>query len=139
MLIPEKTKYKKYQKRKIASIEYKPLSSYKLQHGVVGLQALENGLITPNQIESARRVLIRGIRKTGKMWIQIFPNWVVTRKAKGVRMGRGKGEPENHVFKIKKGRILIELDTSVKKNLSHLLLLASVKLPIKTRLINKNL
>jgi large subunit ribosomal protein L16 len=137
MLIPEKTKYKKYQKRKISSIEYKPLSSYKLQHGTIGLQALENGLITPHQIESARRVLIRNIRKTGKMWIQIFPNWVVTRKPKGVRMGRGKGDPENHVFKIKSGRIIFELYAPMKKNLDRVLLLASVKLPVKTRLINK--
>lgn len=135
MLIPEKTKFKKHQKRRLKNLNRVTSSFYLLRYGTIGLQALENGLVTPQQIESTRRVLIRHLRKVGKIWIRIFPNWIITRKPHGVRMGRGKGNPENHVFKVHKGNVLIEIRSSLRVGLAEILRSAAIKLPLKTRVL----
>jgi large subunit ribosomal protein L16 len=138
MLIPTQTKFKKYQKTKIKKVEKKNnASSYTLQYGTVGLQALENGLVTPQQLESVRRVLIKQLRKVGKLWVNVYPDWVITKKPKEVRMGRGKGDFSNYACRVFFGKILLELHTSQRKNLIPVLLSASKKLPIKSRIIIK--
>lgn len=138
LLTPEKTKFKKYQKRKIRGFEKKGSSTSGLYYGNIGLQALESGLITPQQIESVRRVIVRANRKSGKIWIRIFPNWVVTRKTKGLRMGRGKGAFKNYIFRARAGRLLVEFQgrSLLKATLS--LRVAATKLPVKTRVIYKS-
>jgi large subunit ribosomal protein L16 len=117
MLTPIQTKFKKYQKTKIKKTGKKNTNVYTLQYGTIGLQALENGLVTPQQLESVRRVIIRHLRKVGRLWINIYPDWVITKKPKEVRMGRGKGDFHNFACRIFSGKIILELHTSQRKNL----------------------
>jgi large subunit ribosomal protein L16 len=137
LLIPEKTKFKKNQKRKVRGFEKKNSTSSCLCYGNIGLQALETGLITPQQIESVRRVMVRYNRKSSKGWIRIFPNWIITRKTKGLRMGRGKGAFKNYVFRVRAGRLLFEFQSRFMLKVSLSLRIAASKLPIKTRIIYK--
>ena len=134
MLRPKQTKFKKYRKIRIKRIEQRQTS---LEFGSFGLRTLEGGQISSRQIEAVRRVITRKLKRTGKLWIRIFPNIPVTKKPVEVRMGKGKGAPEYWACRVKPGRILFEIDGVSETIAKEALYKASAKLPIKTKFIKR--
>ena len=106
-----------------------------LSFGDFGLQALECGRITAQQIEAARIAMTRSIKRGGKIWIRVFPDKPVTKKPAETRMGKGKGAPEGWVAVIRPGRIIYEMEGVSKETAGEALRLAAHKLPIKTKII----
>ena len=106
--------------------------------GEYGLQAMEVTWLTARQIEAARRVMVRYMRRGGKIWIRVFPDKPVTKKPAETRMGSGKGAPEDWVSVVKPGRILFEAAGISEELAKEAMRLASHKLPIDTRFITKN-
>lgn len=106
-----------------------------LNFGDYGLQALECGWLTSRQIEAARIAITRFIKRTGRVWIRIFPDKPITKKPAETRMGKGKGPPEDWVAVIRPGRILYEMEGVPEERAKEAFLLASHKLPIKTRFV----
>ncbi len=135
MLVPSKTKYRKAQKggKKILG---NANSGNKLAYGSFGLKSLEPCKLNSKQIESARKVLSRYMKRAGKLWISVFPHTPVTKKPAEVRMGSGKGSVEYYVAKIKPGRIIFEIDGVDETSSILALTKASAKLPFKTKIIN---
>ncbi len=135
MLTPAKTKYRKAQKggKKILGVS---CSGNTLKFGSFGLKALEPSKLNSKQIESARKVITRYMKRSGKLWIMVFPHTPVTRKPAEVRMGSGKGNVEYYIAKIKPGRIIFEIDGIDNDSAQNALLKASSKLPFKSKIIN---
>ncbi|MFP7699383.1 MAG: 50S ribosomal protein L16 [Candidatus Phytoplasma pyri] len=136
MLMPKRTKYRRPHR---LSYEGKAKGKNLIVNGNYGLIAQEGNWITNKQIEAARIAMTRHMKRTGKVWINIFPHLSLTRKPLEVRMGSGKGAPEEWVAVVKKGKVLFEvsdLNNSVKSELEALRL-ASHKLPIKTKIVKK--
>lgn len=135
MLVPSKTKYRKSQKggKKITGYAN---SGNKLSFGSFGLKSLEAGRLNSKQIESARKVLSRYMKRAGKMWIMVFPHTPVTQKPAEVRMGSGKGNVEYYIAKIKPGRVIFEIDGVENEVAYNSLMKAAAKLPLKTKIIN---
>ena len=106
-----------------------------VNEGEYGLQALEAGLITANQIEAARIAMTRYIKRGGKVWIKIFPDKPITRKPADVRMGKGKGDPAGWVAPVTPGRVLFEVEGVSFEIAKEALRLAAQKLPVKTKFI----
>ncbi len=134
MLAPKKSKYRKAFKGRIHGISYRGSS---LSFGSYGLKALEPERITGRQIEAARRTISRAMKRSGKLWIRIFPDVPVSRKPADVRMGSGKGNPEFWVFRVYPGRILFELEGVDELVAREALEKAAAKLPIKTKFIKR--
>ncbi len=135
MLSPKKVKYRKQQKGKMRGLSYRGST---LNFGEFGLQAVECGWISSKQIEAARIAMTRHVKRGGKMWIRIFPDKPITKKPAEVRMGKGKGAPEGWVAVIRPGRILYEMEGIPRELAKEALRLASHKLPIKTRFIERS-
>ncbi len=135
MLVPKKTKYRKSQKggKKITGYA---TSGNKLSYGSFGLKSLESGRINSRQIESARKVITRCMKRAGKLWITVFPHTPVTKKPAEVRMGSGKGSIEYYMMKIKPGRVIFEIDGVSDEIAGEALAKAAAKLPFKTKVIN---
>lgn len=129
MLQPKQTKYRKQQKGRNRGVA---TSGNKVCFGEFGLKAVTRGRITARQIESARRAMTRYIKRGGKIWIRIFPDKPITKKAIGVRMGKGKGNVEYWVSEIKPGTVLYEMEGVPIEVAKEALRLASYKLPVKT-------
>lgn len=106
-----------------------------LNFGDFGLQAIECGWLTSRQIEAARIAMTRFIKRTGRIWIRIFPDKPITKKPAETRMGKGKGPPEDWVAVIRPGRILYEMEGVPEERAREAFLLASHKLPIATRFV----
>lgn len=105
--------------------------------GDFGLQALQSTWITANQIEAARRAMTRYIKRGGKVWIRIFPQKSVTKKAAETRMGSGKGAPDHWVSVVKAGRVMFEI-AGIKEDIAkEAMRLASHKLPIPTKFVSR--
>jgi len=134
MLLPKKTKYSKQHKGRIKGVSKR--GNY-ISFGVFALMALERGRLSSRQIEAARIVINRHVKKTGKLWIRIFPDKPVTKKPAEIRMGKGKGSVHEWVSVIKPGRILYEIDGIDSKAAKIAMKLAQGKLPIKTKFISK--
>jgi large subunit ribosomal protein L16 len=132
MLSPKKTKYRKQQKGRIRG---KAHAGNELNFGDFGLQALEGGRITNRQIEAARIAMTRFIKRTGRIWIRIFPDKPFTKKPAETRMGKGKGAVEGWVAVVKSGRILYEMEGVPEERAKEAFRLASHKLPIATRFV----
>jgi large subunit ribosomal protein L16 len=132
VLSPKKVKFRKQHKGRRKGTATRGAA---LNFGAFGLQALEDGWITARQIEASRIAISRYIKRGGKVWIRIFPDKVITKKAAETRMGSGKGNPEFWVASIRPGRILFEMDGVTKELAGEAFRLASHKLPIKTRLL----
>ena len=131
-LMPKRTKYRKMQKGRNRG---KATRGNVVNEGQYGLQTVDAGLITANQIEAARIAMTRYIKRGGKVWIKIFPNKPITKKPAETRMGKGKGAVEYWVAPVKPGRILFEL-AEVPENIAReALRLASHKLPVKTKFV----
>lgn len=106
--------------------------------GDLGLQALEPGWVTSRQIEASRRAIVRALHRRGKVWIRIFPDKPVTKRAAETRMGKGKGNVEFWVAVVKPGRIMFEVGGGVpEETAKEALRLASYKLPIKTKIVSR--
>jgi len=136
MLIPKKQKHRKHQK---GVIKGKASRGNEVAFGSFGLKALEGSWITERQIEAARRVIVRYIRKQGKMWIRIFADKPVTFKGVEVAMGGGKGDPDHFVAVVKPGTIIFELDGIPSQVAREAFKEASYKLPIKTKFVERSL
>jgi len=134
MLMPKKTKYRKSLKGKRGG---KATRMIKLSFGNYGLKSLENCWVSSRQIEAARRVLTRYIKKNGKLWIRIFPDKPVTAKGGEMPMGKGKGAVDHYVAVVKPGMIMFEMDGLTEKEAKEALEAAAYKLPIKCKYISK--
>jgi large subunit ribosomal protein L16 len=108
-----------------------------LAFGQYGLKALEPERITARQIEAARRALTRHMKRSGRVWIRVYPDVPVSKKPLEVRMGSGKGAPEFWVARVKPGRVLFEIDGVPLLLAREALALAAAKLPIKTRFVER--
>ena len=134
MLQPMRTKFRKAHKGRIHGVAS---SAVNLAFGQYGLKALEPERITARQIEAARRALTRHMKRSGRVWIRVYPDVPVSKKPLEVRMGSGKGTPEFWVCRVKPGRILFEIDGVTVQVAKEALDLAAAKLPIKTRFIER--
>ena len=134
MLSPQKTKYRKQFKGRIHG---NAKGNYELNFGSYGLKAMQPERITARQIESARKVITRHLKRVGRLWIRIFPDVPVSKKPAEVRMGKGKGSVEYWVCKVKPGRIIFEVDGIDEPTARIALYKASAKLPIKTKFIKR--
>ena len=134
MLSPKKVKFRKQQKGRMKGVSYRGCN---FDHGEFGLQAVECGTISSKQIEAARIAMTRHVKRGGKMWIRIFPDKPFTKKPAEVRMGKGKGSPEGWVAVIRPGRILYEMEGVSRDLAKEALRLASHKLSVKTRFIER--
>jgi large subunit ribosomal protein L16 len=135
MLSPKKVKYRKSQKGRMKGIARRGCN---LEFGEFGLQAMECGAITAKQIEAARIAMTRHVKRGGKMWIKIFPDKPFTKKPAEVRMGKGKGSPEGWVAIVRPGRILYEMEGVSRELAKEALRLASHKLAVKTRFVERS-
>lgn len=135
MLSPKKVKFRKQQKGRMRGVARR---GSHLNFGEFGLQAVECGKISSKQIEAARIAMTRHVKRGGKMWIRIFPDKPFTKKPAEVRMGKGKGAPEGWVAVIRPGRILYEMEGIPRELAKEALRLASHKLPVKTKFIERS-
>ena len=134
MLMPKRTKYRKSHR---LSYEGKAKGNLKLTQGEYGLAATEGAWITARQIEAARIAMTRFMKRGGKVYINIFPHMPITRKPLETRQGKGKGNVEEWVAVVKKGKIMFEIDQVSEEIAREALRLASHKLPIKTKFVKK--
>lgn len=134
MLAPKRIRRRKTHKGKMRGKAYR---GNKVSFGDYGLQTLEASWITNRQIESARVAITRHVRRGGKVWIRIFPDKPVTKKPAETRMGKGKGNPEEWVAVVKPGRIMFELEGVDLETARRAMQLASFKLPVKTRFVER--
>ena len=131
-LMPKRTKYRKVQKGRNRG---KATRGSKVSYGEYGIQALEAGMITSNQIESARIAMTRHVKRGGKVWIKLFPDKPITKKPAETRMGKGKGAVEFWVAPVKPGRVMFEMSGVAEPVARRALELAAYKLPIKTKFV----
>ena len=134
MLIPKRVKYRRQQRGRMTG---KATRGNTVTYGEFGLQALEPGWITSNQIEAARIAMTRYTKRGGQVWIKIFPDKPVTAKPAETRMGSGKGAPEYWVAVVKPGRVMFEIAGVSEEVAREALRLASHKLPVKTKVVTR--
>ena len=135
MLRPKKVKYNKARKIRIKRMEHRQT---KVVFGSYGLKVLDGGKISSRQIEAVRRVIVRKLKRTGRVWIRVFPNVPITAKPNEVRMGRGKGSVDHWSAKVSPGSVIFEV-SGVKEELARKALkLAAAKLPVKTRFVQES-
>ncbi|MFT6631737.1 MAG: large subunit ribosomal protein L16 [Bacteriovoracaceae bacterium] len=134
MLSPKKVKFRKQQKGRMKGAATR---GNKIAYGDIAIQAQECGYITNRQIEAARIAISRKTKRSGQIWIKIFPDKSLTKKPAEVRMGKGKGSPEKWVAVVKPGRVLFEILGVDHETAKAALRLAMYKLPVKTKIITK--
>lgn len=136
MLTPKKVKFRKWQTGRTDMTKISPdTRGTSVSFGSFGLKATTGGRIRSNQIESARKVTSRTLGKVGKMWIRIFPDRPFTGKPAGLRMGKGKGEPQGYCLYIRPGRVIFEVDGVPEATAKEALRKAGTKLPVSTRIV----
>lgn len=129
MLQPSRQKFRKQQKGRNKGIA---TTGFSVSFGEFGLKAIGRGRLTARQIEAARRVMTRHIKRGGRVWIRIFPDKPISSKPAEVRMGNGKGSPEYFVAEIQPGKMLYEMDGVSEQLAREAFRLAAAKLPIET-------
>ena len=134
MLSPKKPKYRKAHKGRIHGVAK---GGTTLNFGAVGLKAVQPNRITSRQIEAARRAINHHMRRQGRVWIRIFPDVPVSKKPTEVRMGKGKGSVEFWVARVKPGRVMFEVDGVSVVVAREALRKASMKLPVRCRIIER--
>ena len=134
MLQPKRVKYRKSHK---GHLRGRAQTGNTVVFGDFGLQALESAWVTSRQIEAARRAMTRHIRRGGNIWIRVFPDKPVTRKPAETRMGGGKAPPDHWVAVVKPGRILFEMGGVGQEIAKEAMRLASHKLPIGTKFVER--
>ena len=130
MLMPKRVKHRRVHRGRMKG---KATKGNTITYGEYGLQAVECGWITSNQIEAARIAMTRSVKRGGKVFIKIFPHKSVTKKPAEVRMGSGKGAPEYWVAVVKPGRVMFEIEGVTEEQAREAMRLAAHKLPIKCR------
>ena len=133
-LMPKRTKYRKQQKGRVRG---KAMRGNKVTDGEYGIQSLELGFITSNQIEAARVAMTRYVKRGGKVWIKIFPDKPITKKPAETRMGKGKGAVEYWVAAVKPGRVMFEIAGVPEETAREALRLAANKLSVKCKFVKK--
>jgi large subunit ribosomal protein L16 len=131
-LMPKRVKYRKAQRGRRCGMAN---SGNQINFGEYGLQCLENAWLTNTQIEAARVALSRHTNRGGKVWIRVFPDKPVTKKAAETRMGKGKGMPETWVAVVKRGRVLMEIEGLPEDMAREAMRLSASKLPFKTKFL----
>ena len=134
MLSPKKVKYRKQQKGRMRGMAYRGSD---VSFGDFGLQAVECGRITARQIEAARMAVTRHVKRSGKLWIRIFPDKPLTKKPAETRMGKGKGSPEEWVAIVKPGKMLYEISGVPADVAKRAFTLAAQKLGVPTRFVER--
>ncbi len=134
MLMPKKTRYRKQQRGRMRG---KSWTGQTVAFGDFGLKTLEPGWITNRQIESARVAITRFIKRTGRVWIRIFPDKPLTKKPQETRMGKGKGGPEGWVAVVRPGRILFEMEGVSRDQAIEAMRRAGHKLPVRTQFVGR--
>jgi large subunit ribosomal protein L16 len=135
MLMPKRVKYRKQMRGRMKG---KARRGAELHFGDYGLQALQPAWISARQIEAARRAMVRAMKRRGKIWIRIFPDKPITKRAAESRMGKGKGEVEYWAAVVKPGRMMFEIGGDVADDAAlEALRRASYKLPIKTKVVRR--
>ena len=132
MLSPKRTKYRKAHKGRIHG---NAKAGTSLNFGAFGLKATTPGRVTARQIEASRRAITRHMKRSGRIWIRIFPDVPVSQKPAEVRQGKGKGTPEYWACRVKPGRIMCEVDGVPQDLARNALELAAAKLPVQTRFV----
>jgi large subunit ribosomal protein L16 len=136
MMQPKRTKYRKQMKGTNKGLAF---NGNKVSFGEFGLKSTEHGRITARQIEAARRVITRYVKRGGKLWIRIFPDVPVTKKPLEVRMGSGKGNVEYWVAKVQPGKMLYEMEGCTEAEAREAFKLAAAKLSVKTTFANRTI
>jgi len=136
MLQPKKTKFRKQMKGRNRGTAK---AGNKVSFGEYGLKATTRGRITARQIEAARRVITRSMKRGGKVWIRIFPDKPISKKPLEVRMGGGKGNVEYWVAQIQPGRVLYEIEGIPEDQARATFRLAAAKLPVLTTFVHRTL
>ena len=134
MLMPKRVKWRKQMRGRMTG---KALRGAEISFGEYGLQALEPGWITARQIEAARRTIVRGMKRRGKVWIRIFPYKPYTHRPPETRMGSGKGGVEYYVAPVKPGRIMFEVSGLAEDVAMEALRSATYKFSIKTKVVKR--
>ncbi len=135
MLAPKRVKYRKQQKGRMKGVAAR---GNRVSFGDYGLQAEEAGWVTSRQIEAARIALTRYVKRTGKVWIRVFPDKPITKKPAETRMGKGKGPSEGWVAPVIPGKILYEIKGVPEDKAREALRIASFKLPIATKIVARS-
>ena len=134
MLMPKKTKFRKQMRGRMKGDAQ---TGNEISFGSIGLQAIGRGYVTTRQIEAARRVITRTLKRGGKPWIRVFPDKPVTKRPAETRMGKGKGAVDTWVASVHPGRVLYEIDGVPEEVAIEALRLAAYKLSIKTKIIKR--
>ena len=134
MLMPKKVKFRKQQRGRMKG---KAWTGSQVSFGDYGLKALECGWVTDREIEAGRIAITRFIKRSGRIWIRMFPDKPITKKPQETRMGKGKGAPDQWVMVVKPGRILYEMEGVSEKDAREAMRLASHKLSVMTRFVKR--
>lgn len=134
MLMPKRVKHRKHMRGRRSGASK---GGTNVDFGEFGLKAMQAGWITARQIEAARVAMTRRVKRGGKIFIRIFPDKPVTKKPAEVRMGKGKGAPEEWVAVVKPGRIMFEIQGVEESLANEAIKLAGHKLPIKTKFVKR--
>jgi large subunit ribosomal protein L16 len=134
MLQPKKVKFRKQQRGRMRGKAWK---GHTVAFGDYGLKVLEPGWITDRQIEAARVAITRFVKRSGRVWIRVFPDKPVTKKPQETRMGKGKGAPEFWVAVVKPGRVLYEMEGVTEDVAKEAMRLAGHKLGVKTKFVTR--
>ena len=139
MLFPKKVKHRKWQTNRISPARRQRPDNRgtAVSHGDYGLMATTGSRVKSNQIEAARRVISRTTGKTGRVWIRIFPDRPITKKAAEVPMGKGKGDPDHFVFEVRPDRILFEVSGVTEEIAREAFRKATAKLPVKSKFVRR--
>ncbi len=139
MLFPKKVKHRKWQTNRIsAERRQRPdTRGVTVAYGEYGLMATTGSRVKSNQIEAARRVISRTTGKTGRVWIRIFPDRPITKKAAEVPMGKGKGDPDHFVFEVRPDRVLFEVSGVPEDIAKEAFRKATAKLPVKGKFVRR--
>jgi large subunit ribosomal protein L16 len=136
MLIPKKVKHRKWHKGRSRKRQVET-RGLELSYGQYGLKSLEAFWLTARQIEAARKTITNFMKRSGRLWIRVFPDKPVTLRPPETTMGGGKGSVDHYVFPVRPGRMLFEVDGIPEATAREALRLASFKLPVKTRIVKK--
>ncbi|MBP8131591.1 MAG: 50S ribosomal protein L16 [Candidatus Hydrogenedentes bacterium] len=135
MLMPKRVKYRKQQRGRRSG---KSKGGISVDFGEYGLKAMRDGWVTARQIEAARIAMTRYVKRGGKIWIRVFPDKPITKKPAEVRMGKGKGAPEEWVAVVKPGRVMFEIEGVTEGIAREAIRLAGHKLPIPTKFVKRD-
>ncbi|MBN1495234.1 MAG: 50S ribosomal protein L16 [Spirochaetes bacterium] len=135
MLMPKRQKFRKVQR---GNMRGKAMRGSSISFGEIGLKVVEPGEITARQIEAARVAITRKVKRGGKLWIRIFPDRPFTKKPAETRMGKGKGNPEGFVARIKPGKVIFEIAGVDQALAREALSNAAFKIPLKTKIVTIN-